>query len=483
VSRRNKIKKRKTLSKAFRIKIWHVIVLLVVFIFFFLIYLQKVDNISAAARFDIELSTPRDQIQRGGEVEFVIDILGNNSSSARTGIQYDGRKVELLEIVRSDAGDIQREPIANDGNLTRLIISSDNVPVTEARQTFARLRFRIIDTTDEVDEQGRGFTQICTLFDPGDVSPPRPTTSPASPTSQLPLTTATSTSQQPTNTSVPIPTGQSRPSSTLPSANELDKSLSCIPIRVNGSNSDKLDITIYGGNYRPEQFDRFLEHAVRSVAELEKTNLTDYRSDVLNKMNWYVYNHLNVLGPNEVLTQERAQSIVSNPKCPQDRYLILINDPYVGGLSAFGIGGFVGTGSFGDPDYIVAAHEWGHYVGELSDEYEGGGFYPTNCTTSSSDRNPQGDPCPDKEQCRNENDPMYQQPCSNWNCSIRDCNALQEQLYEGSGCYPRCGDPRAYRPRPRSVMDRSMFFFPTEDTFKFNGPSLYSIISLLDRYK
>jgi len=301
---------------------------------------------------------------------------------------------------------------------------------------------------------------------------PSPTPNFVSPTVTVVTTPVVTPTTLPTNQPQATPTPIS------------DRDQACIPIEVNGSSSDKLDIVIYGGDYTPDLFPFFLVDAQRAVDELRRTNLTNYQSQILNKMNWYVFNNIKILG-NKTLTKDDAQAIVATQTtCPQDRYLILVNKMYVGGVSRMGIGGAVGRGSFNNPNYLVSAHEWGHYVGFLSDEYDAGKYFTSNCTTQPSDSKPIRDPCPDDgiSACTNENDPIYAEPCPAWDCSKKSCDTLQQQLYLGSGCYPRCGIVGAYRARPQSVMDRSFFSNVTDDTGKFNGPSLYNIIRKLESY-
>jgi len=283
----------------------------------------------------------------------------------------------------------------------------------------------------------------------------------------------------PVVTPTTLPTNQ--PQATPTPVSDTDKA--CIPIEVNGSPNEKLDIVIYGGDYTPELFPSFLNQAQRAVNELKNTNLVNYQNQILNKMNWYVFNNVKVIGK-RALTEDDIQTIVpTQTSCPQDRYLVLVNTTYIGGLSYFGLGGKVGSGSFDDPNWLVSAHEWGHYVGFLSDEYNAGKYFTSNCTTEPSDNKPQRDPCPEENlRCTDENNPIYTKPCPAWDCSILSCDALQQQLYAGSGCYPRCGMTTAYRSRPQSVMDRSMFYNITDDTRKFNGPSVYNIIKQLESY-
>ena len=455
------------------------------------IFLRSTSPVQAAD-FTIRVITPSDQIKRGGEVQFAISVA-NTSTSESTGVKYDKRKLELLSVDPGETGPIERQDIADDGNNARMILTASQIVNSTATRRFAVLRFRIIDQTSEVNEQGLGFTQICTLFDVT-VSPTPPTatstrvpTSPrssVSPTQQATVapvipTVTTSFTTSPTTS----PSTQPQATPTPISENDDYINQACIPIKVNGPSSDKLDIVIYGGDYAPEQFPLFLNDAQRAVDELTRTNLVNYQSQILNKMNWYVFNNIKVIG-NRPLTKDDAQAIVpTQTSCPQDRYLILVNDPFRGGISYFGLGGAVGRGSFDDQNWIISAHEWGHYVGILSDEYNAGGYYPSNCTTEPSDQRPQGDPCPEEVACTDENNPKYIKPCPAWDCSLRSCDALQQQLFPGSGCYPRCGLDLAYRARPQSVMDRSMFYNITDDTRKFNGPSLYSIIKHLEGYK
>ena len=342
--------------------------------------------------------------------------------------------------------------------------------------------FRVVDTitltpgcTATCSINGASGTCIETTPTPkGTETQPSPSVLPSPTVTKVTTPVVTPTTSPPT---------QPQATPTPISGNDDYINQACIPIKVNGPSSDKLDIVIYGGDYAPEQFPLFLNDAQRAVDELTRTNLVNYQSQILNKMNWYVFNNIKVIG-NRPLTKDDAQAIVpTQTSCPQDRYLILVNDPFRGGISYFGLGGAVGRGSFDDQNWIISAHEWGHYVGILSDEYNAGGYYPSNCTTEPSDQRPQGDPCPEEVACTDENNPKYIKPCPAWDCSLRSCDALQQQLFPGSGCYPRCGLDLAYRARPQSVMDRSMFYNITDDTRKFNGPSLYNIIKQLEGYK
>ena len=457
-------KKRRATFISVRFSIF-IVIAIIIGAWFFYSFSQKT---FAAASFMIGTITPQNEIRRGGELAFMGSSLNQKRGEELVvGVEYEGLKLELVSVEAANIGKVSWKEADPNGDKKRIVVSgvatTDAVGATST--PFARVNFRIID---QISPQGEGFTEVCALFDviEGETNTPTPTTFQQSP-------------QQPPQQS-PSPPDSQPPT---PVSN-LDRTLACIPLNVHGSPSDKLDILIIASGY--QDFELFLSHAVRAVSEFENTNLIKYRREILDKINWYVYNHQKIDG--HPLSKEEVDFIaMESTTCPKDRFLILEDaSDKISGISKFGVGGIVRSGSFQSQNFIVSAHEWGHYVGFLADEYLSNTLGLGNCTTEPSDADPRNDPCPEQEpyQCSNKDALEYKAPCPAWDCSKIDCTPLMKTLYQGSGCYPRCGVPNAYRPQAQSPMDRSMFFpGRTVETYQFNGPSLYSIINALSRYQ
>jgi hypothetical protein len=482
-----KKKKLKKNPKFFKLTKLHVILFLVAVLVGVYYYVTAVSDVKGFSNFEIQTLTPADQIARQSPLSFGVFISGNTSESEETGVRYDGRKLRLDRIEPGLAGEVIREDRPDEGNNKVVILRTNTAAISAERRLFATLHFTLIDQTDEENAEGMGFTEICTLFDPGDNQNPVVTPTVGTSATRAPGTSVSSAVPTASATQPTVPPGESE-DPVDPTA--LDTSLTCIPLKVNGLSSDKLDILVISSGYAQDEFNLFLSHAARSLQELESTNMVQYRAQTLDKMNWYIYNHIKVEG--RAITHDEALSIASSSAtCPKDRYLILVkDDQMVGGISNLYYGGMVGSGAFLHPQYLVAAHEWGHFVGQLNDEYPGApvitGRDIGNCSLQGSDMNPQGDPCSEIAQysCVNENTEEYTKPCPMWDCSKITCTSEMRSLFQNAGCYPRCGSESAYRPRPHSVMDRSMFLQThMTDTESYNGPSLYLIMNILNNYR
>src|SRR5690606_32132311 len=101
----------------------------------------------------------------------------------------------------------------------------------------------------------------------------------------------------------------------------------------------------------------------------------------------------------------------------------------------------------------VVTHEWGHFVGGLTDEYNSGkpGEEFPNCTSDGGTLTSRIDPCPENQPlCPESQMPEENKtPCPRWDCSKRNCTALEREMYQNVGCYPRCYNASGHRPRPK----------------------------------
>lgn len=484
------MKKRKSTQKSQRWKITKIHLLF--FILFVIIgvgySITRVSDVQGFATFEISVLTPRNEVARQQPLDFGIYISNNTSQTESTGVQYDFRKLRLEGIDAGQAGEIITEQAGDEGNLRKIIIRTNQTGVSADRRLYATVHFTVIDATDEKNENGLGFAEVCTLFNPGssnsgNLTPPvvsqNPTSGQADPTLR-----PTSATALPSPT--PIPAGH------------LDSTQLCMPIEVNGSPADKMDIVFLPYLYQKDQYPRYLTDAQRAINQLKGTNISQYHSEVLSKMNWYVLNPSHERIPaefrdKEITTEDEYRKFIDavKPLCPHDRIIILTNLPWLvmpggglaGGVTQLYDEAEIPVGVLYKETNNAFAHEWGHLTAGLLDDYYTGtwfsGGYSTtgfNCTLTGSDLNPQGDPCPDGNCGSRVNDPSYQKACPQWDCTKKDCNALERELFAGAGCYPRCSSDRAFRAAPVSVMDMMIPPSVEPDVLKFNGPSLYSII-------
>ncbi len=472
------------------------------FIYFFIvisiiitaIFLTKEQPAEAAASFYLNRVTPANEVKRGGPIVYDVMVLGQNAGdSVNTGIEFDRRKLRVDNIDAGELGSINWNPIADNGDKSRIVISNGNVSTSGDHKQFARVHFTIIDQTDEKDAQGRGFVELCSIFDPGTSAPtsipntsiPQPTNSGNNPTTQPTLIQNT-----------PIPTKVNEPIPTAVPVDNLDMSKLCIPLEVNGSPADKMDMILMPVNYAPNEYGTFIQHAQLAIQRLGETNLSSYRNEVLSKMNWYVINTSHSSIPAEYRNKKIESAETYNfinsvlRLCPHDRHITFVNAQVlenpdgakIGGSATLYGGLIFAAQSVLDPNSNIFAHEWGHAAAGLIDEYDAGKWFtsndPTtgyNCTKTPNNLNPGPDPCP-WGMCDNSlNDPKFKQVCPQWDCNQMECDALQKELFANAGCYQRCSSQNGYRPAPISVMD-AVFPGVSDDITKFNGPSLYSII-------
>jgi hypothetical protein len=265
----------------------------------------------------------------------------------------------------------------------------------------------------------------------------------------------------------------------------------CVPVEVHGSSADKMDLFIIPIGYKPDEIALFVKHSKLAVAQIQDTNLRQYQTEVLNKMNWYLLNtnHLNMPAAYRNKFVDFSEYVefynAVYKLCPRDRYVLLFNANYMDpqGEAKLFQGLQYNANYLESPKDYGFTHEWGHAVAGLFDEYDIG-FYDNfgnnaigyNCATNSSDLNPSVDPCADSSTCNStKNNAIYKKACPKWDCSKISCDSLQKKLFASAGCYPRCGSTNAFRPSAKSIMD-SYHYGEGEQKPDFNGPSLYSII-------
>jgi hypothetical protein len=285
------------------------------------------------------------------------------------------------------------------------------------------------------------------------------------------------------------------PNPTAVPQKDLDISKLCIPLEIHGSPADNMDMIMIPINYEAGDFNRFSTDAQKAIGQLNNTNLSSFRPEVLDKMNWYLLNTANEQIPQEYRNRKIGESEFENfllatlRLCPHDRYVVFINADSLSQEGAEILGsailyeGFVFAARSVDvPNSNVFAHEWGHASSGLLDEYDAGKWFAGgsattgyNCTRDPSSSNPVPDPCPRGSCNASVNDTKYKQTCPQWDCTKIECDSLQKELFAGAGCYQRCSSQNAYRPAPLSIMDA---YIPSAgpDITKYNGPSLYSII-------
>ncbi|QQS44693.1 hypothetical protein IPM65_03815 [Candidatus Roizmanbacteria bacterium] len=449
------------------------------------VYSKLNREVQAVPSYTLRVLTPSDQIRNGGTLEFGIDLAQYRSGERlRIGAKFDSRKLRLDTVADGAVGDVTWT-VEGDGDEKRIILSAPTLNRDyDTPVRFAVLRFTIDDQSGETNADGRGFTEICTLFTP-DETQATPTTSEGQPTAEP--STATAAPTEPPETF---------PSPTPIDASDLDRDKLCIPLEVNGSPADKMDWVFYPINYESNDFDTFFEESHLAVSRLAGTNLSGYRREVLDKQNWYIFNPSHSSVPeqyrNRKITNENMNEFLQavQPLCPHDRFVILVgnveylndNGNIIGGQAAFYIGMIYPAKGLYMEEGNGFAHEWGHAAAALMDEYDAGqwisggdattGF---NCTREPSDAGPVGDPCPYGRCTSQADEARYQKACPKWDCALKECTELERRLFEGAGCFPRCSSQQGYRPNKISVMD-GLVFGAGPDVHKFNGVSLYSII-------
>ena len=451
----------------------------------YILYSRYDHDVQAVPSYSLNVLTPSDQIRNGGTLEFGINVAQYRAGERlRIGANFDSRKLKLDTVVNGDVGSVSWS-IEGDGDKKNIILTA--APVDQNYDTsirFAILKFTIDDQSGETNAEGRGFTEVCTLFTPDD-DENTPVPSDAQPTTQ-----PSGLTEEPTEPP------ESFPSPTPIEASDLDREKLCIPLEVNGSPADKMDWVFYPINYETNDFNTFFEESHLAVSRLAGTNLSGYKREVLDKQNWYIFNpsHSGVPAQyrNKKVTSENMNEYLRavEPLCPHDRFVILVgnveylndNGNIIGGQAAFYIGMIYPAKGLYMTEGNGFAHEWGHAAAALMDEYDAGqwisGGDPTtgfNCTRDPSDAGPAGDPCP-RGQCTSQaDDAKYQKACPKWDCNVKECTDLEKSLFADAGCYPRCSSQQGYRPNKISLMD-GLVFGAGPDVLKFNGVSLYSII-------
>ncbi len=452
---------------------------------------DRVSLVYAKPLYTLRVLTPADQIRNGGELEFGIELSRYKAGERLLiGASFDARKLKLQEVKKGGLGEIEWV-IQQQGDEGRIIIRGQPLQRNlDSAGLLAVLRFRIDDKTGEVNEQGFGYTELCTLFTPEE--------DPFAEEEDSPTPAATATPrlgrrQEPGS-------GAER----LWNFAKVDKSKLCIPLVVNGSPADKMDWVIFPVNYEPDEYDKFFQESRLGLIRLAETNLSEYKEEVLDKMNWYMLNPAHPDIPEQYrgkkITQENLREFLAAVYnlCPKDRYVVLVGNvellkvggAYIGGEAAFYIGFIYPAGGLYQRDFNTFAHEWAHAAAGLMDEYNTGQWVATddpqtayNCALEPAENTPSQDPCPDGLCTRQADDPSYASPCPKWDCSARECSELEEKLLSQAGCFPRCSIQQAYRPAKISIMDR-MIPGADEQILRFNGPSLYSIVEFaFGRYR
>ncbi len=449
----------------------------------FLYYVYPYHNFSveAAPIYNLQIVTPREQIRNGGEVQFSINMAQYKAGEEmEVGVKYDGRKLRLDSVEGGEVGQVAWNEIPSAEGEKRFVITANPLGQTyDAEVRFALVRFTITDTTGETNSDGRGFTELCTLFNPDTVQPTDPVENPT----QDPVVQPTSVPTENSDSDIPPPQGGQVVTPTYPPqptrlpTQNFDQL--CVPLNVRGSSGDKLDIVVIPAHFSPEQYDIFLQYAQAAVDDLIKTNLTDYDEEIVNKMNWYAFN--NTVYNNRTLSFDEAfYDIGMNQKpCAADRFLVIEHSSpeEVEGWAFLYVGGMVTTGAL-QVYNPIAAHEWGHFVGGFNDEYDEGGESEElpNCTYDGGSLSSRQDPCPeDQPLCPDDQMPAENRiACPKWDCNQRECTPLEQLMYQDVGCYPRCYNSDGFRPRPKSIMDTQTIGAP--DNFVFHGPALVHLI-------
>lgn len=251
--------------------------------------------------------------------------------------------------------------------------------------------------------------------------------------------------------------------------NLYDPTKLCIPLKINGSQADKMDTLIIPLNFSNSERTSGLTYtlAQRAVQKMNDTNLSQYPKEILNKMNWYMLNVGHPDFPLEELKQfektglsesDYKQNALSFGRtanfCGRDRFMIIIKGQSESGFAVRGVGGVTFSSSIEGP-YTTFVHEWGHAVGDLMDEYENTNetHIAANCSVSG-------------------NGIMVENSCPQWDCTKTQCSPLAKRLLGGLSCYPRCGKTNYFRPMKNSIMDNPY----TPGGTVFSGPSLVHLI-------
>lgn len=125
------------------------------FIFVFFSYFFLVKN-SFALTFD--LIPPSEQLQRGQEVRFTINIdtQSKSYSSVEIGMTYDTQYLEFISVTPGDTFSTVSSQMAGDGKM--IIKGTNNTPYSGSG-VFAYVTFKLIASSP-------GSTELCALFNP-----------------------------------------------------------------------------------------------------------------------------------------------------------------------------------------------------------------------------------------------------------------------------------------------------------------------------
>lgn len=293
----------------------------------------------------------------------------------------------------------------------------------------------------------------------------------------------------PVATDTPAPTVTPSVSPT-PAGTEalLDFSKLCMPLEVNGSQADKMDMMIIPLNFKDDVFETEMPLAANRAKEsLRRTNLNNYENEVLKKMNWYVLNiyHPDFDEGNLNGTYDGTKNGIFNfalnyaNYCGKDRFMVIFKteSPELISSAIVGYGGLVFTTDLMQSDQLVFAHEWGHAVGDLVDEYLSGEADPgINCTDEGTQAAQTATICaannPDPTCISEYDNPAFKTACPAWDCNFITCSPLARELLKDTGCYPKCGVGEHFRPAYNSTMRWQDY----SEGQNYNGPSLVHMI-------
>lgn len=151
--------------------------LAILFVSFFLLFPKP----AYALTFD--LIAPTEQLVRGEEVQFTInvDTEGTSLTSTSIGMTYE---TQYLEFVSAVAGNTFTTISTNNQGDGRLILTGTETNGFNGTGTFAVVTFNLIATAP-------GSTQLCALFNPATATP-TPTTAPGATSAPVPTSLPTS---------------------------------------------------------------------------------------------------------------------------------------------------------------------------------------------------------------------------------------------------------------------------------------------------
>lgn len=147
-------------------------------IYFLIIFLGYFLLAKSSFALTFDLIAPTEQLQRGQEVKFTININteGKSYSQTQIGMTYDTQYLEYISVSAGDTfSTVSAEP-AGDG---KLIIKGTNNSAYSGSGVFAYVNFKLIASSP-------GSTEICALFNPDTTPTPNPTSPTSPPPSALP---------------------------------------------------------------------------------------------------------------------------------------------------------------------------------------------------------------------------------------------------------------------------------------------------------